>query len=127
MPDKQHRGLRKFNRNIFNPIIKLFAGRLFYSVVYYIGRRSGKEYSTPVVSRRENEFVFIPLPYRVNTDWLLNVQAKGSCLVMISAKLYPSTNPEVVDPTAASIAFSRTLQKAFRRANITQYLRLRIE
>ena len=50
MPEKRHRGLRKFNRTFFNPVIKLFAGRFFYSLVYHMGRRSGKEYTTPVVA-----------------------------------------------------------------------------
>ena len=127
MPDKHHRGLRKFNRAFFNPIIKLIAGRFFYALVYHVGRRSGKEFSTPVVAIKANAFIFIPLPYGADTDWFLNVRAKGSCGVKIKGKLYQSTDPEVVEPTVALAAFSPTLQRAFRRANIKQFLRLRSE
>ena len=127
MADKGHRGLRKFNKAFFNPVIKLFAGRFFYALVYHVGRRSGKEFSTPVVATKANEFIFIPLPYGADTDWFLNVRAKGSCGVKIKGKLYPSSNPEVVEPTTALGAFSPTLQRAFRRANTKQFLRLRIE
>ncbi len=127
MPDKHHRGLRKFNRAFFNPIIKLIAGRFFYALVYHVGRRSGKEFSTPVVGIKANAFIFIPLPYGADTDWFLNVRAKGSCGVKIKGKLYPSSNPEVVEPTVALAAFSPALQRAFRRAKIKQFLRLRVE
>jgi len=83
MPEKQHVGLRKFNRALFNPIIKLFADHFFYALVMHVGRRSGRKYATPVVAAIKDEFVFIPLPYGANTDWLLNVQAKGECLVKL--------------------------------------------
>ncbi|MCG2786761.1 MAG: nitroreductase/quinone reductase family protein [Anaerolineae bacterium] len=126
MSEKRHDGLRKFNRAIFNPIIKLFAGRFLYSLVFHIGRRSGKEYSTPIVATKKDEFIFIPLPYGANTDWFLNVQAKGKCDVKIKGKLYPSTNPEIVDSTIALSAFPSILQGSFERSSINQYLRLRI-
>ena len=86
MPEKRHDGLRKFNRTIFNPIIKLFAGRFLYSLVRHTGRRSGKEYATPVVAVRKENAIFIPLPYGANTDWLLNVQAKGGCAVTVQGQ-----------------------------------------
>ncbi|MFZ5880219.1 MAG: nitroreductase/quinone reductase family protein [Chloroflexota bacterium] len=126
MPEKYHDGLRKFNRTIFNPIIKLFAGRFLYSLVYHTGRRSGKEYATPVVAAKKDEFIFIPLPYGANTDWFLNVQAKGKCDVKIKGKLFSLTNPEIVDSTIALSAFPSMLQGALERAGIHQYLRLGI-
>jgi deazaflavin-dependent oxidoreductase (nitroreductase family) len=125
MTNKRHDGLRKFNRTIFNPIIKLFAGRFLYALVYHIGRHSGKEYATPVVATQKDEFVFIPLPYGANTDWFLNVQAKGKCEVMIRGKRYASIHPEIVDSTTALAAFPSIFQGAFERASINQYLRLR--
>lgn len=127
MPEKRHLGLRRFNRTFFNPIIKLFAGRFFYSLICHMGRRSGKDYSTPVVAVKKDGFFFIPLPYGADTDWLLNVQARGVCRVKINGKLYSATNPEVVDPTTALTAFPPSFQRAFKRGKVNQYLRLRIE
>lgn len=126
MPEKHHMGLRKFNRLIFNPIIKLIAGRFFYALVIHTGRRSGKAYSTPVVATKKDEFVFVPLPYGANTDWLLNVQAKGECLVKLKSQCYSLVNPETVEPAVALSAFPATLQRAFKRAKVNQFLRLRI-
>jgi len=127
MPEKRHEGLRKFNRTIFNPIIKLFAGRFLYSLVCHTGRRSGKEYATPVLAVRKQDSIFIPLPYGANTDWLLNVQARGECAVTVKGKRYSASQPEVVNSATALPAFSPTFQKAFQRARIEQYLRLEIQ
>jgi len=126
MSEKRHENLRKFNRNFFNPIIKLFAGNLFYSLVYHTGRRSGKEYSTPVVAIKKNEFIFIPLPYGANTDWFLNVQEKGKCDIKIKGTLYSVTNPEIIDSTAALFVFPSMLRRSLERAKVNQYLRLKI-
>jgi hypothetical protein len=127
MPEKRHEGLRKFNRVIFNPIIKLFAGRFFYSLVYHSGRRSGREYSTPVVAGKKSDFIFIPLPYGDRTDWFLNVQSRGECSVKISGKRYSSALPEIIDPSTALPAFPPALQRAFARAGSHQFLRLKIK
>jgi deazaflavin-dependent oxidoreductase (nitroreductase family) len=127
MPDKRHDGLRKFNRTIFNPIIKLFAGRFLYSLVRHTGRRSGKVYATPVVAVRKEDSIFIPLPYGADTDWLLNVQARGECAVTLKGRRYSASQPEVVNSATALPAFSTTFQKAFKRSRIEQYLRLKIQ
>ena len=124
---KRYESIRKFNRAILNPITKLFAGRHFYSLLYHIGRRSGKEYSTPVFAAIRNEHIYIPLPYGANTDWLLNVQARGECDVKIKGKLYSSTNPEIVDAIMALSVFPSIIRWAFERASVNQYLRLRIK
>ena len=127
MPEKAYMGLRKFNRAIFNPVIKLFAGRFFYSLVIHTGRRSGKTFSTPVLAAKTGGLIYIPLPYGANTDWSLNIQASGNCRVQIAGRCYPSTCPEIVGPSAALLAFSPFLQRTFRRAGVNHYLRLKIQ
>jgi deazaflavin-dependent oxidoreductase (nitroreductase family) len=127
MTEKRNEGLRKFNRTILNPVTKLIAGRFFYSLVAHVGRRSGKEFSTPVVAANTGDCIFIPLPYGANTDWFLNVRARGECVVKIKGKWYSSTHPEIVEPSIALFAFSPTLQRAFERSDINQFLRLSIK
>lgn len=127
MPEKRHTALRKFNRSVFNPLIKLIAGRFLYALVRHTGRRSGKAYATPVVAARQEDSIFIPLPYGADTDWLLNVLAWGGCAVMHQGTLYSAGQPELVDPAAALPAFSPVFQKAFQRSKIEQYLRLKIQ
>jgi hypothetical protein len=64
MTEKQHVALRKFNRAVFNRVIKLFAGRFFYALVLHTGRISGKTYSTPVLAVKKENATFIPLRLR---------------------------------------------------------------
>lgn len=126
MEDQKKNRLRKFNRQIFNRITKLFAGHFFYALVNHTGRNSGRNYSTPVVAAKKENRVFIPLPYGTDTDWLLNVQAAGSCKVMIKGRLYAAVNPQIIDSNTASPNFSRWLQNAFNRAGIDRFLQLEI-
>ena len=125
MSEKRHAGLRKFNRSIFNRVTKTFAGRFFYSLVMHKGRVSGKSYSTPVVAVKKDANIFIPLLYGADTDWLLNVQAAaGGCRVKMSGKVYETASPEIVEREIALPNYSASMQKAFVKAGIDQFLQL---
>jgi len=65
MSEKCFKALRKFNRAILNPITRsLIAGRFsFCSLVYHIGRRSGKEYAAPVMAIIKDGHIYIPLTH----------------------------------------------------------------
>jgi deazaflavin-dependent oxidoreductase (nitroreductase family) len=124
MTEKKHAGVRKFNRTIFNRVIKLFAGRFLYGLVLHMGRKTGQEYSTPVVAEYRDGRIHIPLPYGPDTDWYLNLKAAGHCRVKIKGRLYAASQPELIGTEAALPGFSPFFQKAFRRAGIQYYLRL---
>jgi len=126
MTEKKHIALRKFNRVVFNRVIKLFAGRFFYALVLHTGRVSGKSYSTPVLAVKKDDTIFIPLPYGADTDWFLNVKAAGGCRIRINGKWHNTASPAVVDALTARPYFSASLQRAFVKAKIDQYLCLRI-
>jgi deazaflavin-dependent oxidoreductase (nitroreductase family) len=127
LTQKHHEGIRRFNRIVINPITKLFAGRTIYSLLYHTGRRSGKEYSTPVVASKKGDYIFIPLPYGTDTDWFLNVQSANQCRVKIGGKIYISVDPKIITADIALSAFSDYLRKSFETTKINQFLRLRIE
>ena len=126
MPAKRFLPLRKFNRAILNPITKsIFAGRFRYcSLVHHIGRRSGKEYATPVLAIRKETHIFIPLTYGPDTDWFLNVRAAGTCQVKIMGKVYYAGEPVQVDAQAAAEAFPNNVRAQIK---VDQFLRLTIE
>jgi deazaflavin-dependent oxidoreductase (nitroreductase family) len=120
VPEKRSKTLRKFNRAILNPITRsLTAGRVsFCSLVYHIGRRSGKEYATPVKAVIRDGHIYIPLTFGLDADWFLNVQAAGFCRVRIEGKLYSASNPELVDATAAATAFPNSFLNQFLRLTV---------
>lgn len=123
---KKHETVRRFNRAVYNRIARLFAGKFVYALVRHTGRKSGREYSTPVVAEAKNDFIFIPLPYGADTDWYLNIQAAGKCSVQIKGRVYSAGSPEVVNADSALPAFSNFHQKAFKRFKIEEYLRLKV-
>jgi deazaflavin-dependent oxidoreductase (nitroreductase family) len=125
MSEKRFKALRKFNRAILNPITRsLIAGRVsFCSLVYHVGRRSGKEYTAPVRAVIKDGHIYIPLTYGPDTDWYLNVQAAGLCRVKIEGKVYSASNPELVDATVAAVAFPNNYQARIR---LNQFLRLTV-
>ena len=126
MSEKRFKALRKFNRAILNPITRsLIAGRFsFCSLVYHIGRRSGKEYAAPVKAVIKDGHIYIPLTYGPDTDWYLNVQAAGLCRVKIKGRVYSASNPEQVDATVAAAAFPNNFRA---RIKLNQFLRLTIK
>jgi len=65
-------------------------------VIVHRGRRSGKEYQTPVnVFATEDGYVFA-LTYGPDTDWVKNVLAAGGCLLRARGRVIPLTEPVVV-------------------------------
>lgn len=121
MSEKKHQNLRIFNRRFFNPVIKLIAGRFLYALVQHTGRSSRRVYTTPVVAALKDGAIYIPLPYGADTDWFLNVQARGEGAVKINGKWYQVEKPVIVEVTAALPAFSAWLQRSFIRAGIKQF------
>jgi deazaflavin-dependent oxidoreductase (nitroreductase family) len=126
MPHKYLENIRIFNRIILNPITKLFAGRWMYSLVYHVGRKSGKEYSTPVVAVKNNCNIFVGLSYGTDTDWFRNIQAARKCKVKINGIIYTVNQPEVVDSTKIMPQFSPFVRLLYRNAKVKQFLKLKI-
>ena len=125
LPKKRFVALRKFNRAILNPINRsLTAGRFsFCSLIYHVGRLSGKEYVNPVKAVLKDGHIYIPLTYGADTDWCLNVQAAGLCRVKIEGKVYSASDPELVDARGAAVAFPNNFRA---RIKLDQFLRLTV-
>jgi deazaflavin-dependent oxidoreductase (nitroreductase family) len=73
--------LARFNRRLFNPVVRTFAGRRLSPVAIMVhrGRRSGRRYRTPVLAFRLDDGYVIALFYGADRNWVRNVVAAGSC------------------------------------------------
>ncbi|MEV6276936.1 nitroreductase family deazaflavin-dependent oxidoreductase [Nocardia sp. NPDC051832] len=99
------RALARFNRHVTNPAASVLAGRVPpFGTIVHKGRKSGREYRTPVwVFEVDGEYR-VALTYGPKVDWVKNLTAaqafqldwKGSTLELIE--------PEVVHDAAASWA-----------------------
>lgn len=95
----------RFNRVATNRVTRPFAGRLpGFAVVHHKGRKSGRDYATPVgIFRRPGGYI-AALTYGPDRDWVKNVIAAGGCELQIHGKMVRVGSPQVVhDPTRDGI------------------------
>lgn len=87
----------RFNRQYVNPVVEPLAGYLpLWSAVDHVGRKSGKQYRTPVTAFPTTDGVAVLLPYGTDTDWVRNLQASGTGRVQIDGRSLLVDNPRVV-------------------------------
>jgi deazaflavin-dependent oxidoreductase (nitroreductase family) len=92
--------LARFNRVVTNRVTGPLAGWLpGFGVIIHRGRRSGREYRTPINIFRTSDGYVAALTYGV-TDWARNVLAAGGCELEIRGRRASLTSPRLVhDPT----------------------------
>lgn len=90
--------VRTMNRSLTNPRVMRTAGNAGTqtSVIEHVGRRSGKSYETPVDIIETTTRLLIALPYGARTDWLRNVLAAGSAIVVSGGERISVERPTVV-------------------------------
>ena len=72
--------IARVNRRVTNRLLGGLAQRLpGFGVVVHIGRRSLRQYRTPVNIFRRGDRYIIALTYGPNADWVRNVLADGGC------------------------------------------------
>jgi deazaflavin-dependent oxidoreductase (nitroreductase family) len=95
------------------------------SVVRHVGRRSGRTYDTPVVAVRHGDSFLVALPYGERTDWLKNVLASGSAIIVANGHSYEVDRPEVIPMAEATGYFRPKEQRMHRRFHVDAALRVR--
>jgi deazaflavin-dependent oxidoreductase (nitroreductase family) len=101
MPVKLSRRVAAFNRSVNNPIQLRYAWLLPpWVVICHRGRRSGRQYRTPVNAYRRGRTLAIVVLYGEESDWVKNVLAGGAQVVR-AGRTYQLRNPRLVEPGAA--------------------------
>ena len=88
----------------FNKVAVRLAGRRFvpvWALVRHRGRRSGREYVTPVAVMSTSLGFLIGLPWGRDTDWVRNIQAAGDCRIRWKGREYRCSAPRFVERDAA--------------------------
>jgi deazaflavin-dependent oxidoreductase (nitroreductase family) len=118
--------IRSSNRHLLNPLMLRLAGHKHWyaAAIRHTGRRSGKQYATPVVAERFAGGFVIPLPYGTRVDWLQNVLAAGHATVSSQGESYDVVQPEVIDAAAAVPLLTTRRQRTFKQFGIEDYLKV---
>lgn len=121
--------IRAFNKHTLNPATLNIAGNRLriYSSVKHVGRRSGREYATPVVAEPLGDGFAIPLPYGANVDWHRNVMAAGKCTLRWNEQDYSLETPEIITSSDALGAFPFVQRIIFSAGGIKQYVWLHLQ
>jgi deazaflavin-dependent oxidoreductase (nitroreductase family) len=116
--------VRVFNRRILNPVMARLAGRRYWyaSLIWHQGRRSGREYVTPVVAAPAEDGFVIPLPYGEGVDWLKNVLAAGGATIEAKGKTCAVVEPEVMDAADAFALLDERHRRTWRLFGIERFL-----
>lgn len=119
--------VRTSNRYLLNPLMLRLAGRKnwYAAAIKHTGRRSGKQYTTPVVAERIADGFVIPLPFGIRVDWLRNVLAAGRTTISSRGENYEVAQPEIIDAAAALPMLSAQRRRTLQRIGIEQFLRVR--
>ncbi len=111
-----------------NPLVMLIAGRRWMPIVgilHHRGRRTGRQFRTPVGMRPLGDSFFLPLTFSENSAWYRNVKAAGGGFIAYGGRREAVVEPEVVDYATAAPAFPRYELLQFRLIGINAFLRLR--
>ncbi|MEX0757468.1 MAG: nitroreductase family deazaflavin-dependent oxidoreductase [Acidimicrobiia bacterium] len=120
-------GVRRMNRRYTNPRQMRTAGTpgAYAGIIHHVGRRSGREYQTPVVIVPADGGVAIVLPYGTRPDWLKNVLTTGRAEITHEGNRFLVSDPQVVAIEETGAAFTTADHRTHRLYGVDQCLVLR--
>ena len=108
------------------PATRPISGRRWfplYGLLHHVGRKSGREYATPVVVRATASATYVPLPFGERTDWYRNAVAGGGVRVTWKGRDHRLTRPQIVACDLAAEGFNGVMRGLMRRARIDLVVR----
>lgn len=117
--------MRWYNKKVGNPVA-LKLQRKQVTAVHHTGRKSGKEYVTPVWAERVEDSFFIHLPYGTEVDWCRNVLAAGGCTVEHEGVRFGAAAPVIVPAAEALPILPERMRRMDQLMAVESYLRLDI-
>jgi deazaflavin-dependent oxidoreductase (nitroreductase family) len=101
---KLSRPVARFNRLINNPIQGVYAWLVPpWAVIFHRGRRSGRQYRTPLIAFKHDRTLIIALLYGEESQWRRNLEAAGGGHVVRGGRAYKVGVPCVIDTDNATV------------------------
>lgn len=109
-----------FLKRYFNPLTRRIARTSHgpFAIVRHIGRRSGRQYETPIIVQPATDGFIFELTYGPEVDWYKNMQASGGCTLIWHGRDYVIRKIEPLDTAIGRRAFplpARLFLRALRR------------
>ena len=121
------RWLARFNKRATNRVL----GRLVpylpsFAFVVHRGRKSGREYRTPVNAFRRGDSYTFALTYGPETEWVKNILAAGGCSLKLRGRTVRLTNPHLFHDVQRR-AMPRPVRLILGLGHIDDFLSLDLE
>lgn len=94
-------------------------------MVQHHGRTTGAAYETPVEAAVTGDGFVIALPYGANADWLKNVIAAGTAVLVHDGAVYAVNHPELVAASMGNPYFSPSARRSHRFFGVDDFLMVR--
>jgi deazaflavin-dependent oxidoreductase (nitroreductase family) len=109
------------SNRVLGPLARVLPG---FGVVVHRGRRSGREYRTPVGVFRTPDGYAIALIYGLG-DWARNVLAAGGCDLVIRRRVFRLIDPRLVrDPRRGPVP--APIRPILAIIGVTEFVHLRV-
>ena len=119
------KAVARFNRYVTNPVVRTFAGRVRpFAVVLHQGRKSGRQYRTPVWAFRAGNAYVIPLTYGADSEWVDNVLAARGCGFRRLGLVEELTDPRIVRGAEGLAMVPAIVRGPLRALGVSEFLRL---
>jgi deazaflavin-dependent oxidoreductase (nitroreductase family) len=117
----------RWNRLVTNKFVRLWAGWVpAYGVLTHVGRKSGKEFRTPLNVFPTEDGLAVFLPYGASkTEWLKNLNAAGGGKMRRYGKSFDVTDPRVVTKVEAAPLVLARWRPVYSRVPFADTLLLR--
>jgi deazaflavin-dependent oxidoreductase (nitroreductase family) len=97
----------------------------YAGIIRHRGRVSGTAYETPIGIVPDGASFLVALPYGTRAQWLRNVLAAGTAIVVHEGRTCRVDAPELIPMTGVANHFSTSDQGLFRWMRVDQCLRMR--
>ena len=120
------KAIARINRVGINQITRHFAGRVPpFAMLIHRGRRSGREYRTPIMTFRCGDRLIIVLTYGPDTDWVRNLCKAGGGELIYRGRSYELREPTWIDSGRAAPCLPPIVRIALRVMRVGDFLQTR--
>jgi deazaflavin-dependent oxidoreductase (nitroreductase family) len=111
-------------RTLSNRIFLTISGRWLraYSIVYHVGRKSGREFRNPVSAYPLGDGLVIAVLYGAESNWVRNVIAAGRFTLRTKGRDYLLERPEIITSALALPAYLALPRRMMRSRNIQDFV-----
>ena len=124
-----HSGWRSLLKYTLNPLTRRIAmtRRGPFAIVRHVGRRSGKQYETPIIIAPAGDAIVIELTYGPEVDWYQNVLAAKGCTILWHGKEYPINKIEPMEAETGRAAFPLPARLILRLLGRKHFVKLGVQ